>query len=142
MRTSLYASPGYLAALPALRAPQDLETVNALVLAGRGADREWILAHGREKTSLVPQGNVEVDDMGALISLVAAGAGVALLPTPLVAEAVATHRLVEALPGWRGPDAPVFAVYLSRRMPHRLRLLLEHVRAWVREQEAGLGNLA
>lgn len=138
MPTALYASPDYLAGLPILHGPGDLGAVNALVLTGRRADREWNLAHSRERATVIPRGNVEVDDMGALIDLVAAGAGVALLPEPLVAEAVATNQLVQALPGWHGPEAAVFAVYLSRRMPMRLRLLLEHLRSWVAEQ----GNLA
>lgn len=131
MPTSLYASPGYLAALPELRHPRELGTVNALRLAGRSSDAAWALRHGRERVTITPRGNLELDEMGALIGLAAAGAGVALLPDPLAQDRLADGSLAPLLPGWRGPDAPVFAVYASRRMPLRLRLLLDHLRAWV-----------
>jgi len=132
MRTALFASPAYLAALPAIRHPRDLASVNALVITGRSSDQAWILSRGSERAAVAPHGNVEVNDMGALIGLVAAGAGVALLPEPKVGEQAAAGSLVPVLAGWHGPDAPVFAVYPSRRMPLRLRLFLDHLREWSR----------
>jgi len=128
--TALFASPSYLAALPPIRAPGDLAAANALVITGRSADREWVLEKGREQARVRPQGNVEVNDMTALVSLAAAGAGVALLPEPKVREQAAEGSLSPVLPGWHGPQSPVYAVYTSRRMPLRLRLFLDHLREW------------
>lgn len=128
MRTRLFASPGYLASLPPIRHPRDLDAVNALVITGRDSDRTWALARGRERASVVPHGNVEVNDLGALISLAAAGAGVALLPESAPGEQAGSGGLVPVLDSWYGPDAPVFAVYATRRMPLRLRLFLDHLR--------------
>lgn len=130
MRTRLFASPGYLASLPPIGHPRDLAAVNALVIAGRDSDRTWVLSRGRERASVTPHGNVEVNDLGTLISLAAAGAGVALLPESKLAGQAVTGSLVPVLDSWRGPDAPVFAVYASRRMPMRLRLFLDHLREW------------
>jgi DNA-binding transcriptional LysR family regulator len=128
--TALFASPSYLAALPPIRVPGDLAAANALVITGRSADREWVLEKGREQARVRPQGNVEVNDMTALVSLAAAGAGVALLPEPKVGEQAAEGSLSPVLPGWHGPQSPVYAVYTSRRMPLRLRLFLDHLREW------------
>lgn len=128
--TALFASPSCLAALPSIRHPRDLDSANALVIPGRSADREWQLEKGREKASVRPRGNVEVNDMTALVSLAAAGAGIALLPEPNAAAEAAAGSLVRVLPGWRGPESPVYAVYASRRMPLRLRLLLDDLRDW------------
>jgi DNA-binding transcriptional LysR family regulator len=128
--TALFASPSYLAALPPIRDPGDLASANALLIPGRSADREWVLHKGRERARVRPQGNVEVNDMTALVSLAAAGAGIALLPEPKVGEQAAVGSLVPVLPGWHGPESPVYAVYTSRRMPLRLRLFLDHLREW------------
>ena len=128
--TALFASPSYLAALPPIRVPGDLAAANALVITGRSADREWVLEKGREQARVRPHGNVEVNDMTALVSLAAAGAGVALLPEPKVGEQAAEGSLSPVLPGWHGPQSPVYAVYTSRRMPLRLRLFLDHLREW------------
>ena len=130
--TALFASPSYLAALPPLREPGDLAGANALVIPGRSADREWVLTKGREQFRVRPQGNVEVNDMTALVSLAAAGAGIALLPEPKVGEQAAAGSLVPVLAGWHGPESPIYAVYTSRRMPLRLRLFLDHLREWAR----------
>jgi len=130
--TALFASPSYLAALPPMREPGDLASANALVIPGRSADREWVLTRGREQVRVRPQGNVEVNDMTALVSLAAAGAGIALLPEPKVGEQAAAGSLVPVLPGWHGPESPIYAVYTSRRMPLRLRLFLDHLREWAR----------
>jgi DNA-binding transcriptional LysR family regulator len=139
MPTALFASPSYLAALPPLGHPRDLEAVNALVISGRGSDRAWVLRHGRDKATVAPRGNVEVNDMSALIGLAAAGAGVALLPLPKLGEHAGVGTLVQVLPGWQGPEAPIYAVYPSRRMPLRLRLFLQHLRDWTSRRAPAAG---
>lgn len=128
MTTGVYASPGYLAGLPALRHPRDLAQVNALLLAGRRADSEWILRRGSDQASVVPQGNLRVNDLATLVQLAAAGAGAALLPQPLVRRETEAGRLVPMIPGWQGPAVPIHTVYASRRMPLRLRLFLDELR--------------
>lgn len=135
--TALYASPAYLASLPALSRPEELSEVNALVLTGRSVDREWSLARGRRSVSLRPEGNLQVNDMGTLIELVAAGAGVALLPSAFVRAQLEASRLTRVLPEWSGPAVPINAIYTDRRMPERLRLLLDHLRQWLSRNPLG-----
>jgi DNA-binding transcriptional LysR family regulator len=140
MPTALYASPSYLAGLPPLRHPRDLGAANALVITGRSSDRSWTLRHGRERVTVTPHGNVEVNDMTALIGIAAAGAGIALLPEPKVGEQAAEGALTRVLPAWSGPEAPIYAVYASRRMPLRLRLFLDHLREWTAQGPRAAGT--
>lgn len=128
----LYASPKYLASLPAITAPDQLREANALLLQGRRDDREWVLRHGRHEARVTPAGNLVLNDVGALIEVTAAGAGIALLPEQFVAEELARRRIVAVLPQWTGPAAPVYAVYADRRLPARLRLFLDHLAAATR----------
>lgn len=137
LANALYTSPAYLASLPALSRPADLADVNALVLTGRSVDREWPLTRGRRRVSLRPAGNLQVNDLGALIELVAAGAGVALLPGAFVRTQVEAGRLTRVLPEWSGPSVAIHAIYTDRRMPARLRLLLDHLRQWVGRNPLG-----
>lgn len=134
---ALYASPSYLASLTALSRPEDLGQVNALVLTGRSIDREWSLTRGRRRVKLRPAGNVRINDMGSVIELAAAGAGVAMMPSAFVMAFVAAGRLTRVLPDWTGPVVPISALYTDRRMPARLRLLLDHLRAWLAENPLG-----
>lgn len=123
----LYASPSYLASLPPIAAPEELREVNALTMPGRRHDREWVLRRGRQEARVIPTGNLVLNDIGALLELAAAGAGVALLPELFVGDVVAAGRLVPILPQWSGPSAPVYALYADRRLPARLRLFLDHL---------------
>jgi DNA-binding transcriptional LysR family regulator len=128
MPTSLYSSPAYLASLPPLRHPRDLQQVNALLIPARRIDADWTLTRGSERATVAPNGNLRVNDMTALIQLAAAGAGVALLPEPIAGREIEAGRLVPVLPPWQGPSVPIHLVYAARRMPLRLRLFLDHLR--------------
>lgn len=60
------------------------------------------------------------------IALVAGGAGIALLPSTLVAAALARGELVQVFPHHRGRGLPIYAVYPSRGlMPARTRAFLD-----------------
>jgi DNA-binding transcriptional LysR family regulator len=128
MPTGLFASPAYLAGLPALRHPRDLHHANAVILPARRADTEWTLRHGAETAVVAPRGNLSVNDMTALTQLAAAGAGIALLPVPLAQREIEATRLAPVLPAWRGPAVQIHTAYASRRMPLRLRLFLDEIR--------------
>ncbi len=97
---ALYASPAYLASMAAPVRPADLVDFNALVLSGRRIDLEWRLTRGRSESRVRPSGNLQVDDMGALIEFTAAGSGVALLPTGFVRSLLEARQLVRVLPEW------------------------------------------
>jgi len=130
MSNGLYASPSYLAALPPIRSVKDLSQANALTLSARKADREWRLSRGRQRAAIVPTGNVAVTDMGVLMQLTVHGAGIALLPVAFAAEHAAAGRLQRVLPEWQGEPVAIHAVFAERRMPLRLRLMLDLLQAW------------
>jgi DNA-binding transcriptional LysR family regulator len=61
-----------------------------------------------------------------------AGTGIVLLPDFLIAEDIQAGRLETALPGWRGPELAIQAVWPSgRHVPTRLRLFLDFLSHWL-----------
>ena len=57
------------------------------------------------------------------------GVGVAMLPRFWVDSALRSGALVEALPGWTGPQVPLHAVLPHRDMPLAARVFVDHLRA-------------
>jgi DNA-binding transcriptional LysR family regulator len=76
-------------------------------------------------------GRLASDDLGLLLAAAEDGAGVALLPAPLVAAPIAAGRLLPVLPGVLGAHAAMSVVTVERtRSAPRVRAFVEHVLAW------------
>ena len=58
----------------------------------------------------------------------ASGLGIALLPTFIAGRYLAEGRLVDALPGWRGEPAPIYALYPhNRHLSAKVRLFVDYL---------------
>jgi DNA-binding transcriptional LysR family regulator len=128
-RRILVASPEHLALRGPLRAVSDL--ADGSLLAGRDeviAER-WTLWHedGQEASvGFTPR--LACGDLQVQLEAALDGTGVALLPEILTREALSTGRLVQVLPGWRGPDSIVHMIFTSRRgMAPATRAFVEYV---------------
>lgn len=87
----------------AIQSPDELKKERCLSYGAAPAGETWRLSHGRERRVL-RAGRAFSSDNGDLLALMAEqGAGVALLPRFIVADALDQGRLVPVLPKWR-PD--------------------------------------
>ncbi|MEM6928665.1 MAG: LysR family transcriptional regulator [Myxococcota bacterium] len=95
--------------------------------------RAWVLS-GPDAASVEVEaaGRYAVNSAHAARDGCRAGIGLAMLPSFVAREELANGRLVDALPGWRGPELGLYAVVLERRwISPAVRALVEHVRALV-----------
>jgi DNA-binding transcriptional LysR family regulator len=75
---------------------------------------------------LHPAHRVQVNDGDGMVAAALLGLGLMQIPDYMVADELATGRLVEVLADKRPPPMPISAVLPSARMvPPRVRLLLE-----------------
>jgi DNA-binding transcriptional LysR family regulator len=126
-RLVLSASPGYWRRKGKPRTPAALPLDDCLVYTLQVAGRSWRLldAAGKE-TVLQARGALAVNNGDVLREAALAGAGIVLLPDFLVGEDIVAGRLETALPGWRGVELGIQAVWPSgRHLPKRLRLFLD-----------------
>lgn len=116
---TLVASPGFLAANSALRAPQDLNGVPALAI--RRDLVEWDLS-GRDgvKATAHPKVEFAANRQTILVDAAIAGLGIANLPTCMVEGALAAGRLVRALPDWEPSPVEMTALWQKDRITSRL----------------------
>lgn len=124
-------SPAYIERFGTPRSIGDLKTCEALIYRRSGRVRPWLFpADGSRPLEILPRHRLRFDDLDAIADAAAAGAGVAWLPSWLVAKQLSTGDLVQIFP--RAPSFPydVFALWLeTRHMPAKLRLAIDALAA-------------
>ena len=128
VRLKLFATPEYLAAMPAIMEPAQLLDCNLLTLKTihtLSFQRAGIAHKIPIKTQT---GNVQANEMNTLIAFCIAGTGVALLPDVSVRSYVAQGQLVEILPDCIFDAVPIHALTPEKNPPARVRRLIEHLK--------------
>ncbi len=103
---SLVASPAYLARHPVPRTPEDLAAHESVARV----NEVWPLVHDGQALSIHPRARFTTDNGAALVPAVLAGLGIALLPTFLVSEHIASGAMTVVLPDYPMPEAGVYVV--------------------------------
>jgi DNA-binding transcriptional LysR family regulator len=124
------AKPARLA-LPQLNEAdvRSLEKVPFVLYRALGRSQTIRLEQGaakrRKSVELTVSGSVSVDDYAAMAELVAAGQGVALMPSLHVQEGMEAGRLSRVFPSWSWRASHIYLVTATREQPERVRLLVE-----------------
>ncbi len=123
----LCAAPGYLRTHGTPQTLEALAAHNCLThaYAGRHA---WTFLEDGAPFPVAVSGNVSANEATVLLQLVRAEAGIAMLPTYLVAPLVRSGELVAVLPDCRIEPMDIHGVYVSRRqMPRVVRSFLDYL---------------
>ncbi len=111
---AFYASPGYLRSHPAPEHPNELAS-HELIMFVTTSPSVWHLARQRERIDIETRPRLVVNNHVGARDAAVGGLGIALLPRFQAAPFVRDGRLVEVLPGWTRPPAPIHAVFASSR---------------------------
>lgn len=132
----LYASPGYIAQVGAPTHPSQLAEHACLCLA-RGGD--WTLQRGEELAHVQPRGPFVANSVGLLRRLAVLDLGIVMLPTDIVADDLAAHRLERILPPWEGRPTPVYALTETRLLPAKVQRFIDFLQERLRGRERSAG---
>ena len=132
MPLQLFASPSYLAAIQKIEQPDDLTACNFINMRHNGGQRDLTLQQGKQTHSQATSGNILANDMGVIMGLCEAGAGIAAMPEAFVRNQLQRQLLVHVLPDWQCPTVPVHAVTATRNPPARVKLLIEFLKESLR----------
>jgi DNA-binding transcriptional LysR family regulator len=139
IRRWLCAAPGYLAQHEAPRTPTDLLAHAALVLATTGP--RWELQGPQGLVGVEVRARLKSNDGLALRQAARDGLGIALLADYLVAEDLASGRLLPVLPAWQAP-----AIWLKALVPTnragvpRIQALLHWLQQGLRRRPPWVGT--
>lgn len=138
----LMASSVHLAASPELaervRCLEDLERAPFVLFRTQGMEQQLRLRSksGRSHEVAV-RGRFIVHDYASMAELVARGAGLGLLPAMHIDRSAQAGMLVRVLPDLSAAVGHVALVYPSRRLPARVKLLIDHLDRHVAAQSLG-----
>lgn len=96
----LVAAPGYLSARGVPGSPEDLAEHELLAYGTDPAGESWELRQGDKRGTIRAAGRFRADSGDLLADLAVNGEGIALLPRFIVADALASGRLVQVLEAW------------------------------------------
>ena len=126
---ALFAAPAYLARHGAPAVPDDLAHHQNLFLTALDAPEFVELLAGGDTRRVRLGGRVAANSAPTLKALMLAGLGIARLPVPDAADAVAAGTAVRVLPTWSMTPIGVFAVTPQRdAQPAKVRLAIEALR--------------
>jgi DNA-binding transcriptional LysR family regulator len=120
---SFGATHGLLVASPALirlrglpDSPKDFAKLPTISMGLQPGKPGWTLCHrDGPELSVELDPVLSCDDFGVLLEAAMGGAGFALLPESVCADALADGRLIQVLPDWRSEAGILHLVFTSRR---------------------------
>jgi DNA-binding transcriptional LysR family regulator len=141
----LYASPRYLERRGAPATPRDLEGHSCVVFRAKDLSRTWALRSASGDATVPVRGRIGGDDFTFVRTMVAAGAGIGLLPHLNCASDEASGRLVRVLPEYHARGASLYVVYpTTRHVPARVTafrdFLVEAFASWSSVDGRGRGG--
>lgn len=124
------ASPALVAQLGAPDHPSRLSTLPGLLFSYQHTGASWVFEGPGGEVMVRMSGRLVANSGEALLDAARAGLGVALLPDFLVADDVASGRLVRLLDGWQEQGHAIWAIYPhNRHLAPKVRLFVDHLAA-------------
>jgi len=126
-RRVLAASPGYLARHGHPEHPEQLTAYSCLGISYWRPNNRWrLIGPDGEKCEVAVKGSFASNQGSALRTAAIHGAGIVLQPEVLLADDLASGRLVSVLPSWSYMPTPMHLIYAQDRRPTaKLRTMID-----------------
>lgn len=128
-RLVLCATPAFLAQHGTPRVPADLADARCLINLNMSPRNRWPFSQDGKRVVAEVAGGLQIDNGEALRAALLTDAGIAYMPTELVAGDLAAGRLVQLLPDWQTMTLPIQLLHPSRRVTRRVAALMEAIAA-------------
>jgi len=109
------AAPAYLSRRGEPKRIEELGEHEAILFRDRGGEGRWELEGPEGSVEVRVHGRLSGNEFGFVRSACIAGAGIALLPAPIIRSDVASGRFVRVLPAYASGDSDLHVVYPSAR---------------------------
>ncbi|MCU7807169.1 MAG: LysR family transcriptional regulator [Candidatus Thiodiazotropha sp. (ex Semelilucina semeliformis)] len=130
IRTTVVASPDYLATHGTPETPEDLSQHQGLCYSNLPEPQKWRMTDSTGKVHTVNmKPRLVVNNGDLILEAATAGLGICLSPTFIAYRAIREGHLKPILTDYQIPGATAYAVYPSRRfVPTRVRALVEFLK--------------
>lgn len=129
---TLVASPTHIERHGMPRNPAELGKAHCLINLNMSPRNRWPFSRGGKREVAEVQGGLQIDNGEALRAALLEHAGIAYMPVDLVADDLASGRLVRVLADWDTMTLPIHLLHPSRRVTRRVAVLMETIAAELR----------
>jgi DNA-binding transcriptional LysR family regulator len=135
VQRAVVGSRDYFSTHPVPSHPRELSQHNCMHFTHYLRADEWTFQEQGRRVTVRVSGRLRTNNQEALLDAVLAGAGLAVLPTWLVHEALNSGRLQRVLPEFEAPRTPVYAVFPAQGPPpKKVRAFVEFLGERYRDQ--------
>ncbi len=140
----LVGAPAFAGRIAAMREPEDLATLPFIANMALREPLLWSFSRGNlERRAARAQANIAIDTTPGVLAAVRAGGGLSVLPDFLVADDVASGRLVHVLREWQLPSGGIHTVYPAARFrPPKVTAFAEMLIAAEQRKTSAIGKRA
>ena len=139
MRLITCASPDYLKANGAPRAPSDLSRLHCVASANLAPPDQWLYRDQGKEVAVTIRARLTVTTAEAAIDAAIAGLGITRLLSYQAAEAIRARKLQRILRNFEPPELPVHLVHSEARLvPPKLRVFLDFASPRLRKRLTAL----
>jgi DNA-binding transcriptional LysR family regulator len=115
-RQLLVGAPAFVNRLAGVREPEDLAGLPFIANKALRDPLQWQFSRGEvDRRPMNLPASIAIDTTPGVFAAVRAGGGLSVLPDFLVADDLASGRLVQALPDWHLPSGGIYTVYPAAR---------------------------
>ncbi len=130
LRLVVVGAPGYLAAQPPIRAPDDLVRSAWIPFRPLGVPQKLTLRRGSQRSNVTLDGRVVTNNGAVIRELLLDGLGLSLLPWFYVERDVQAGRLAVVLSDWELPAGGIYAVFApAPQLALKIRAFIDHMAA-------------
>ena len=141
-RLVLVAAPSHIAQHGMPTTPAELSRARCLINLNMSPRNRWpFIKDGKREVAEV-SGGLQIDNGEALRVAALEGAGIAYMPVDLMADDLASGRLVRVLTSWETLTMPIQLVHPSRRVTRRVAVLMETIAAELKRSHPNQISLA
>lgn len=136
VQRAVVGSREYFSKNPMPKHPRDLVRHNCMHYTHYSRADEWNFEDAGHPVTVRVRGRMRANNQEALTDAVLAGAGLAVLPTWLIKDALDSGKLQRVLTEFEAPRTPVYAVFPTRGAPpNKVRSFTEFLAERYRERE-------
>ncbi len=129
-RSVLCASPQYLQEKGTPHKPADLLDHNCLRYSYFRGGSEWSFHFQNDTLKVLPKGNIVMNNSEGLRQAVLGHAGVAQIPTFIIAKDIAEGKVCPLMPEYTLPEHAIYAVFPERQyLPLKVRSFIDFIHA-------------
>lgn len=141
-RLVLVAAPSHIAQHGMPTTPAELSRARCLINLNMSPRNRWPFIRDGKREVAEVSGGLQIDNGEALRVAALEGAGIAYMPVDLMADDLASGRLVRVLTSWETLTMPIQLVHPSRRVTRRVAVLMETIAAELKRSHPNQISLA